>query len=151
MCSPSSHRLIPSLHSCCLILHFSLQFYSSPRQQLPSWILQSLSQQCLSVFPLPTFHAFSRWTFSQLRNNFLSRTEPRSRSCAPPNQALGLRELNSWAARLPWVILAAQGSFSCLTKLSADSQGRNHGWPFEHSVWSTSSQHRAPRDRLEPE
>lgn len=104
MCSPSSHRLIPSLYSCCLSLHFSLHFYNFllfcnfSCQKFPSWILKSLAQQWLSVFPSPTLHAFSRWTFSQLRNYFLSKTEPRSHSCAPPNQALGLGELNSWAA-----------------------------------------------------
>lgn len=48
--------------------------------------------------------------------------------------------------RLPWVILATQGSFfSCLKELSADSQGRNLAWPFEHWVWSTSSQETEPQ------
>ena len=88
-----------------IFLHFCLQFYNFSCQQFPSWILKSLSQQLRSVFPFPTLHAFSWRTFSQHRNNFLSKTAPRSHSCAAPNQALGLRELNSWAVGYigsPW-------------------------------------------------
>lgn len=41
--------------------------------------------------------AFSWQTFSQLRNHFLSKIEPRSHSCAAPNQVLGLGLRSSWA------------------------------------------------------
>lgn len=61
---------------------------------------------------------------------------------------LGPETAEFLGCRLHWVILATQGSFSWIKKISADSQGRNPTWLFEHSVWSMSSQDRAPRARL---
>lgn len=63
-----------------------------------------------------------RWTFSQLTSNVLSKSEPRSRSCAAPN--LGLRQLRSWAVGYAGSSWQVKACFSALN-IPTDSPGRN--------------------------
>lgn len=101
----------------------------------PSWNRHHLHLDAASFFFPPAItptitlcFSFSylariiRWTFSQLTSNVLSKSEPRSRSCAAPN--LGLRQLRSWAVGYAGSSWQVKACFSALN-IPTDSPGRN--------------------------
>lgn len=156
MCSPSSHRLIPSLHSCYLILHFSLQFYN-----LPFFITF-----CVNSFPLISLsHYPNNDSLFSLSLPFMPLVDGLSHSSetifsAKQSQGHTAVLLQTrpwvWESWIPGlqVTLGHLGNpelfFSWCEKLSADSQGRNLRWPLEHLGLKCEQPGQSPRGRLRP-